>query len=400
MIELTREQKQIVNAAEDFFHSSTGAQHMCISGYAGTGKTTVMGSLGYRLLNDNPSLSIAWCAPTGKASSVLRTKLEDFGALNERSHVHTVHGHIYSLNFIKDGKYDWSKRTGKFPYDLIIVDEASMVTGRMFNDLLSFGKKVLFVGDAGQLPPVGDKPFSGLKDTEFKLTTVQRQALENPIIRVATMAHQGEPIPRGSIGENFCKVAPRSSAATSIRDMFLKGMLEKDVMILCARNKTRQAINRVARMALGFSGKLPNQNEKLLCLRNEHKFDVYNGQIVSVEDAFTLTSGDSCYALIIKGADDPILAYAGALHAQDGKEIRTHMAADAEDIGKCLALSLQDSPALFDFGYALSVHKSQGSEWDAVLLYDECMPQMTDEEYACWLYTGITRAKHKLCIIG
>lgn len=400
MIELTREQGKIVDAAEDFFHSRTGAQHMCISGYAGTGKTTVMGSLGYRLLNDNPSLSIAWCAPTGKASSVLRTKLEDFGALNAKSCVHTVHGHIYNLRSIKDGKYDWRIKTEKLPYDLIVVDEASMVTGRMFSDLLSFGKKVLFVGDAGQLPPVGDKPFSGLQDTEFKLTTVQRQALENPIIRVATMARQGEPIPRRAMGENFIKVAPRAPAANSIRDMFLSGMLEKDVMILCARNKTRQAINRVARMTLGFSGQLPNAHEKLLCLRNEHKFDVYNGQIVSVIGTRKFPNSDTCYCLWFGDAEDQIVAYSGALGAQDGNEIRTRMAADFEGIQECLELQEQDDPALFDFGYALSVHKSQGSEWDAVLLYDERLPKMSDEEYACWLYTGITRAKRSLCIIG
>ena len=221
MIELTREQERIVAAAEDFFHSCIGPQHMCISGYAGTGKTTVMGSLGARLLGENPNLAIAWCASTGKASSVLRSKLEDFGALNYKSQVHTVHDHIYNLSGIENGEFKWRKKWSELPYDLIIVDEASMVTGRMFTDLLSFGKKVLFVGDAWQLPPVGEKPFLALQDTEHKLNTVQLQALENPIIRVATMARQGEPIPRGALGENFLKVASRAPAAHSVRNMFI-----------------------------------------------------------------------------------------------------------------------------------------------------------------------------------
>ncbi len=398
-VDLSAEQERIVQAALDFVHSSQGPQHICISGYAGTGKTTVMGSLGARLIKATPKLAIAWCAPTGKAASVLRGKLKDFEALNSQSLVHTVHGHIYNLRGVKDGKFQWGRKQAEFPYDLIIVDEASMVTRQMFRDLLSYKKKVIFVGDAGQLPPVGDEPFPDLQATELRLVTVQRQALENPIIRMATLARNGEPIPHGSIGQDFCKLAPRSNAAMAVRGMFLSSMLEKDVMILCARNKTRQAINRIARTTLGFSGDIPNKHERLLCLRNERSFGVYNGQVVSVGSACAQGTSNACYRLVIENGP-ALLAYSGALFAQDGSEIRTRLAEDAQELRQSLAFTCQDEVALFDYGYALSVHKAQGSEWDAVLLYDERMSQMSDQDYARWLYTGITRAKNKLCIIG
>lgn len=371
--------------------------YIAVAGYAGTGKTTVMGYAGAKMIENNPNISIAWCAPTGKAASVLKSKLEDFGALNTASEVNTVHGHIYRLSKAgRRGDLVFNKKSGEvFAYDLVVVDEASMITRTMFSDLLSFGKKLIFIGDSGQLPPVGDVAFAPLISTDLVLKTVHRQALQNPITAMATEVRNGGFIPYGSRGAEFCKIHKQSPAFQQIFRQFADKIKDGETMILCGRNNTRIQLNRTLRAMLGFHGSLPQSGEKLVCLKNRRDADLFNGQIVDVAESGQFMDNKSCYVV---GLDNgkAVMAYAGALNTPPGPALRGKMADDHDDIRECCD---DDEPYLFDFGYACSVHKAQGSEWRNVLLYDERNRHMDDTDYARWLYTGITRARNRLCIL-
>jgi exodeoxyribonuclease-5 len=398
VLELTHEQKKISDAIVDFAFGKIKGQYLAVSGYAGTGKTTVMGYAAAQILALEPKKAIAYCAPTGKAASVLESKLRDFGAFNALSAAHTIHGHIYRLRDSRSGNLNWEKKSDPLPYDLFVVDEASMVTGQMFRDLLSFGKPVIFIGDPGQLPPVGDVAFQPLLDTEYTLETVHRQALENPIIAMATAVRHGETIPFCSRGGTFLKIRRRDSRTAQVIQMFVDKLSENDTMILCGTNNTRISINGSVRRMLGFNGTVPLVGEHLICLKNERQLGMFNGQIFTVLDSHGYCVNDACYSVRLDNEEE-VIAYTGALNSNSGKTLRVNMATDNARIKENMELSFQEEPCLFDYGYACSVHKAQGSEWANVLLYDERTRYMDDADYARWLYTGMTRAKNRLCII-
>lgn len=402
MLELTLEQKRAADALIDFALDNNAAMpFIALAGYAGTGKTTVMGHVGARLLEERPFASIAWCAPTGKAASVLKDKLENFGALNEQSSVDTIHGHIYQLLDAKNDKLSWARKGLRRKYDLIIVDEASMVTGEMFDDLLSYNLPVIFIGDSGQLPPVGDLVFAPLVETEVRLETVHRQALENPIIAMATKARFHEEIDYTKKFDSdfrFVKLKPNCEAAIAMKARFARSIGRRSTMFLCGLNNTRHQINNSVRAMLGFRGALPQKGEHILCLQNEKQFGIYNGEVFECGEVTRLEDGP-CYRVELPGIGKPV-AYSGVFIKERGKTLRQQLADDHDDIERCLMYEVQERPFLFDYGYALSVHKAQGSEWDNVLLYDERNSHMTNDDYARWLYTGITRARNRLCILG
>lgn len=398
---LTDEQRDAAGAIIEFVAKGAPG-HIALSGYAGTGKTTVIGHVGRELAKLFPGLRVAWCAPTGKAASVLKKKLGDFGALSSAARVGTVHGCIYNIDSKEELKFV-KKPEDRVPYDLLVVDEASMVTGKMFADIVSFGLPVVFEGNSGQLPPVGDGIFQPLVDTELKLEHVHRQALENPIIAVATEARKGGKIAYGCRGRDFCKLPARSYEA-AVRKQFLDKMLSPDCAILCGTNRTRIALNKNARASLGFASELPEAGEKLICLKNRRERAILNGEILTLSENSSWCLAESgaagnCYGIVftngLRGR-----AFAGALNTPPGEPMRKKLEESYRAAGRCRQCLETDEPFLFDYGYAISVHKAQGSEWKNILLYDERCRGMSDEDYARWLYTGITRASGKLCILG
>ena len=405
-MQLTEEQRRVSDAIMDFARTrySDKRPYICVAGYAGTGKTTVMGYTGARLLREHPYKAIYYCAPTAKAANVLKGKLYDFNAMNDNSSVRTVHGHIYNLHNIVDGEMRWDRKDDIGRCGLFVVDEASMITQRMFRDLLSFKRPIIFIGDPCQLPPVGDQtPFSPLMNTDLVLKTVHRQALDNPIISVATDIRNGVPIPFGWRGDSFFKAGRRTKNEVKLKKTFIDTILTKNNMILCGINSTRVNLNMVIREALGCKGDLPNIGERLLCLENNWKSHVFNGQIYAVRNKPYKYVNEYCYVVDI-GKSFPVVAFTKALNISNPKTLKTLKDCYACELNDAKRIYFeefdQDGILMFDYGYACSVHKAQGSEWDNVLLYDERMRAQTDEQYMQWLYTGVTRAKKKLCVIS
>jgi exodeoxyribonuclease-5 len=325
-----------------------------LDGLAGTGKTTVLS----RIAREYPQAIL--CTLTGKAASILRRKTQLPAC--------TVHTAFYRLEEVardKRGRRDLTFKAarddGSLDSGMVLIDECSMISHEIAADILRTGAKVIACGDPGQLPPVSGKPF--FDKANVSLTDIHRQALESPIIRQAHAVRAGrcyEPD-----GEAFRVVAREAQDAD---------VIAADV-ILCFTNRTRLAANNYARRVRGFWQPTPQIGEPVVCLKNAADYGLFNGAVYSLEAPFR--EGDSEIHLNIDGvlSSIPLVRFAGVKSGlKEGVEETTS----------------------FDFGYAMTVHKAQGSEWPAVLLMDEYNRAEHRKE---WLYTAITRAAERIVVV-
>lgn len=369
-----------------------------LAGYAGTGKTTLAKHLAATV--NGP---VYFAAYTGKAAQVLTKS----GAVN----VSTIHKLIYtpkdkSQQRLKDLEAERAKLLTHSPvpkvllekvekaiqqertnlarpmfqlnsesplYDaaLLVVDEYSMIDEQMGEDLLSFGCPILALGDPGQLPPVGGTPFFKNKP-DILLTEIHRQAQDNPIIWMSKEVREGRVLRPGDYGAS--RVIPYGRLPREeLRDM----VLSTD-QLLVGRNATRITSNGRARELLGRTNALPQEGDKLVCLRNNHEVGLLNGQLWKAR-ADAIFDGD--HAML-------------NIESEDGIKVEVSAHPDYFHGGKPEYWARKDAEE-FDYGYALTVHKSQGSQWNNVLLFDEWYGKDRKE----WLYTAITRAAERIDIV-
>jgi exodeoxyribonuclease-5 len=379
-----------------------GEQVFYLFGYAGTGKTSIALELTQGI--DGP---VIFAAFTGKAASVMRrrgcgnaqtlhsllynvknaSKKRILELEDERARVLETAGEgaagaaraelerinaaiLEAKRLAKKPSWELNPFSPARDAALIVVDEVSMVDGKLGEDLLSFGKPVLVLGDPAQLPPVKGLGFFNVHNPNVMLTEVHRHALDNPILALATKVRQGEALTLGNYGDSA--IVPKSS---------LRGgeALDYD-QVLVGRNVTRQFANRTMRNRLGYEGTYPVPGEKLVCLRNDREKGFLNGTIWTVE---TSCGDDDGIELKLTSDDggDPVetLAYS---------EPFRYLEAPSWGAG-----GLSE----FTYGYALTTHKAQGSEWPSVYIVDESAIARRDADR--WLYTAITRASDKLLLI-
>lgn len=254
---------------------------------------------------------------------------------------------------------------------LVVVDECSMVDEQMGKDLLSFEVPVLVLGDPAQLPPVRGEGFFTQREPDFLLTEIHRQARDNPILRLATDVREGRGLPPGEYGDS--RVIEISAADESL-------YLAHDQMLV-GRNEMRKGCNRKIRRLRGRDQPMPVPGDRLVCLRNNHEVGLLNGGIWEALDAVQID------------ADEIGLT----LKSEDGTASITTTAHTHYFLGeKPLYWHVRERDC-FDFGYALTVHKSQGSQWDSVLVFDESwfMKNLARN----WMYTAITRAAKRVTIV-
>jgi exodeoxyribonuclease-5 len=411
-IELTPEQKEIQHHILSWVdHCNT--PYIAVSGYAGTGKTTVIGDTARKLVDNYPTWNIRFLTFTGKASMVLAHKLAAFGLPLNGINVScsTIHSYVYSyLGLNKSYEPEFERKTGETIEggDLLIIDEASMLSEKIFKDLAALGRPMLFVGDPGQLPPINGKMFTPLLTTDLQLKIVHRQAEENPIIQLATDTRNMIPIKPGVYNGKVAKLPLRSTNGLKAFESFQKQVGEEDTVILCGKNVTRTRLNTRVRYTQGLLDFKPISGERLVCLKNDPEKNLFNGQCVVVEKAEQIIMENipdniGMHLLIRpEGSAQTIecLAYTKAFNNAKPAQMNKMFGQDKKFIEQIQKKypTLKDMN-IFDYGYALSVHKSQGSEWNRVALQDERTSYQTDEEYFKWLYTGITRAKDKLLIL-
>lgn len=389
---------------------------LTLGGYAGTGKTTLLGHL-ESAVNDlyHRRMNVVFCSYTGKAVSVLRRKLPP------GSNCMTLHRLLYKprqievcidseeLVFVdplsdddlkrckthigREQECDYLRKVdftpNPFPLDgidFVVVDEASMVSDKIWSDLTRHGVPVLAVGDHGQLPPI-KSDFNLMAKPDIRLETILRQAADNPIIKMATMARMDGKIPVGDYGKNCVKFPPykRMAAVGKLHP-------EKGDLALCAMNRTRVDLNDFLRkQMLGIArGEQPQPGDIVICLRNNYEAGVFNGirgRVVSYTppddtDPYAVFRTPSAMAEIDILDDD--YAYRGEISVAQFREQKP-LSQTPRSLG------------LWDYGYAMTVHKAQGSEADRVLVIEEQLPHT---EHNRWLYTAVTRAARSLCVVG
>jgi exodeoxyribonuclease-5 len=377
-----------------------------IGGYAGTGKTYLIGHIRKQIKTIFPHCHVAFVTFTGKASSVLENKLTSNGARYTEDYVGTIHGMIYfpdiqwdpklKINIIKGWKkkdkedLDW--------YHLIIIDEASMVSKKLWADLLKYEKPIIAVGDHGQLPPIGDGAFNLMTNPDHALTEIQRQALNSPIIALSKFIRENGYIPfkHPKYNPDVFKLSWRQKEARHIwRNRIKYG---SDLMILAPFNKTRNNLNGFVRGKQNYTHKTPYPGERIICLKNNHSNGIMNGMIGTV--MWVMPGDYGLYRMTIKmdGFNDPHECMVsnncfGQSEYPDLHHINNKQKGYANEKGFA-------SIDYFDFGYASSVHKSQGSEWDRIIFFEQRTKHWDENIYTRLLYTGVTRASKKLFVIA
>lgn len=390
---LTRKQSEGLLIAIERYNA--GKKYTVISGYAGSGKSTLVRFIIEAL--DVEEDKICYCAFTGKAAEVLRKK--------GNKNVCTLHKLLYDHipkptgGFLRRPKF-------RLDYNIIVVDEVSMAPNSLMKLLFSHNVYVICLGDPGQLPPIDKEEDNHLLDhPHVFLDEIMRQAQESEIIQLTMKIRNQESI--NYYDGKEVKIIPYSQLTT--------GVLEWGDQILTATNAKRQAINNQMRELQGRSGP-PIDGDKMICLRNYwdnysqdgdalingtigilqnsfqtwreipnfiksniRKFDVLTGDLIIPEtkDIYPMVEMDQKMILTGKKCCDWKLSYVlGKLRMKYGEIV----------------------PKEFTYAYAITGHKSQGSEWPNVVVLEENFP-FDKEEHARWLYTCCTRASEKLVLV-
>jgi len=345
-------------------------------GYAGTGKTTLA-----RYFAEHVDGDVQFAAFTGKAAQVLRSK----GASNAR----TIHSLIYRPRGEESVEDETTGRTMVSPTfslnrqspiakaKLIVIDECSMVDEELGRDLMSFGTPILVLGDPGQLPPITGGGFFTDHEPDFLLTEIHRQARDNPIIQLALDVREGREFMYGDYGD--ARVISRNEVNSE--------MVTSADQVLVGTNRTRRRYNQRLRELKGFDALYPQSGDKLVCLRNDPAKGLLNGSLWKVMTSSRETVKPGINLLVSPEEDDPDRGVA---------KIKLLKAAFDEPDGD-IPWQTKKRYDDFDYGYALTVHKAQGSQWNEVVLFDESFAFR--DTRSRWLYTAITRAAERLTIV-
>ncbi len=416
-MDLSTDQKNAISTILDWYNAAIREQYITLGGYAGTGKTTVVAELREKL---PVNIRVAYCAYTGKATSVLRNKLLKTKSLYKSDNISTIHSLIYDPIMRGEEIIGWSRKS-VIDYDLIIVDESSMVSKEIFEDLLSYGIPIVCIGDHGQLPPVSADSFNLMSNPQIKLEVIHRydNSEESPLLKVSMLARKEGNIPFGYYGGCVLKVHPNN--ANISRFFKMMGNFE-DSFCIVGENKTRISLNRKIRRILNKPEDHPVQTDRIICLRNNTNasdIPIYNGMIGTITDK---TDRDKCYQITCRfdGENDLYNGFANKenfnyLCTSGGYNLPSDFAYESEIIRWKKQKSAGDYYSVnnniirkkkkvyfdnFDYGYCITCHKSQGSEMKNVMVIEERNYYMSDDIWSRWLYTAVTRSRENLIIIS
>ena len=376
-------------------------------GFAGTGKTTLA-----KYFAEHVDGDVLFGAYTGKAALVLRK----MGCTNAS----TIHSMIYNpreksllrlqqledqltelraqkkhdsleaheldreikkeRKFLSSPNFEYNEQSEVSKASLVIIDECSMVDDEVGADLLSFRVPVLVIGDPFQLPPVKKRSstvgfFTNVQNPDVMLTEIHRQALDNPIIQLSKMIREEKICPPvGKYGE---------SRIVSSSTLGISEFIEAD-QVLVGTNKTRVRCNNIMRKELGFTDPYPERKDKLVCLHNNYDRKIFNGELFTVKEF--------CYV----NEHNSLLDMSDPESNRDIKGLSVH---NAPFVDPSYNLTYQEKRRAQEmtYGYALTVHKSQGSQWNNVIISNESAAFR--ESRLNWLYTAVTRAVEKVTVV-
>jgi len=356
----TAEKKSRKRLSKPFFY---------LAGYAGTGKSTLASKLAE--LQDEP---VQYGAFTGKAAKVMR----DNGCIGAA----TIHSLIYITkrdSITGNLKFSWNSIGSCREAGLIIIDECSMVNDDLAKDLLKYNNPILVLGDPGQLPPVKGAGYFTSGNPDAMLDEIHRQAADSGIIRLATSIRENNFKPSPSIERDVQLI----KSGTDVSEY-----VEKSGALIVGKNQTRNSYNDRMRQRLGY-GKTPypEKGETLICLKNDKDLGIFNGEIWEVLEYQGKSKNKSNmyheYRLI--SPEDKNLSIDVTVHdcffSRKEKPFWKELTGTQE----------------FDFGYVLTCHKSQGSQWDNVVVFDES--SIFRDQSQRWLYTAVTRAAKNITLV-
>lgn len=367
-----------------------------LAGYAGTGKTLVAAAV------SDIAKKPVYCAFTGKASDVLSTRTPSHIAVS------TIHSLAYVPRVNAQTRrlegFDLRPFLEEGPFDLIVVDEASMVSSKVFQDLKTFEVPIMLVGDPAQLPPVQDEELR-VEDfpVSFTLEKIHRQAEGSSILQLAEQVRTQRKWvkPKPSPGCRCISVEELPRFLRQAYDQYGP----KDTVMLSYRNETRVALNEIGKQVHSEMVSLPGGSDPeffdgvpVVALEN-YSSELVNGSRGTLRAPLVHQYWVQTLVENLGGRVSSVYAHLFGPQFDRPKTIKDFEEAHflcpdlpsdkwGERIGQ-----------LFDFAYALTVHKAQGSSYPCVFLKLEKVQGASTEEFARWLYTGISRAEKELFIV-
>jgi len=438
-ITLNAEQDLAIGMALEYLEEGDGENHFTVSGLAGTGKTVTLIELVRRMKEQG--FRPAVCAPTGKAAHVISGKQDYFKARtlhsvltdNPVDHLKEINARMEvckadmmarphmraellaeweNLQDLADKYGNKSKMSFQAIdpedfyefFDCLICDEASMIGQdtmmRPFINNIKVPK--IYFGDYGQLPPVQDRPAIDLANPDIKLTEIHRQAEGSGIIKVAHNV-------RGN-GAVDIETFAASADLTYSDDEGIATVLEyaKDHQVLVWKNVTRHHLNLAIRLAKGFDyvslpdgdQLRPMPGEELLFDQNKADDGIFKGQplkIVEIQATDEYMKRTNPYLTKATIELENGLEYSCVLCLSDLIPPNV-MLMDNQREDTYSRIESERKGVKVMYPYALTVHKSQGSEWPKVCVVGEYPRRM--DGFPEWFYTGVTRAKDELVVLS
>lgn len=359
---LSPAQLEVATSVQHWFHKGL-AQEYYVAGFAGTGKTTMAAQVA-------SELGVRTCVATftGKAASVLRKK-----GLGQAS---TIHSLIYErIPGSEPPRWIKSQLSPLADAHLLILDECSMVPDDIADDLRSYGRKILVLGDPEQLPPIRGAGAFTCRPPDVFLTEIHRQARESPILRMATAAREGKSLDQETDGDR-----------ARIARLSVDEVLSARGQVICGTHRSRWGATKLIRENLGYRTTSPEVGERVICRRNDRELGIYNGMLGTVEEWYEADDHD-LYRFAVRMDDtDEVVDV-----VSDPTLFREH----AE--GRLDPPRYRRGVQLFDFGWVITCHSAQGSEWPEVTIIDDS--GSFREEARRWLYTSLTRASERVTLL-
>lgn len=387
-VELTDEQMNVVcDILEWFENKRHKKQIMTVGGYAGVGKSTVVKAAIEAL--DLPPERVGYVTFTGKAALVLQMKGNNAQTIHSLIYEPILVSFTHPVTKLKGVRVaGFKKREVLEDYDLLVLDEVSMVSSKLIDDIKSFGVPMLALGDPAQLPPVMGVDNKLLLTPDAFLKQIHRQAADNPILWATMQIREGRPVPYGRHGDNLV-VIPK-------HEVTIEQKLWAD-QIICCTHKERNKINTELRAHRGFTG-LPKLGEKLICKKN-------NWDEVSFGEHFAVPLVNGLMVKVLRDVrsdydvhESSRMVYLNveALHDPTAQFLSVEANLDYFDPIPGYVPSPEGNHNAFDFGDAITCHSSQGSEFDNVLFINDGFGHWIQQQQL--LYTGASRAAKNLIL--
>ncbi len=449
--EPTFQQERALEELADFILDKSKDRIFMLRGYAGTGKTTIISSLVKSIWKIKRSAVLL--APTGRAAKVISSYSSQQAA--------TIHREIYYPKSQGSGNVSFSLKVNKHRNSLFIVDEASMIpdvvadnkmfggNGSLLDDLIEYvynglGCKLIIIGDTAQLPPVKldvspalDAALIGqryLKEvTDIELDEVKRQSVESGILYNATQIR--EFIEQDDPNFKF-NVAPFTDIQRLIDGHeILETVMSaydnqghEETAIIVRSNKRANLYNQQIRSRILFRESELSTGDYLMVVKNNyHWLDstsdagfIANGDIIEVLEIFDFKNiYDFKFANVkVRMVDypkakpfettlllDTLTSESPSLTYEQSNKLYQEVRMDYLKLPKWKQYKEIKANQYFNslqvkFSYAITCHKSQGGQWENVIVEQPYLPEGPSKEYLRWLYTAVTRAKTNLYLIG